>query len=113
MVQRFGQDFVIVADVLQRAAAGGTGLWNSDDRFYFDVVRHGAERFPLKVYSIVGLVPLIAASVMEPAALAQLPAIERAVASVFSSRPFQCPMAAPKARINHVRFRTRHTRSGK
>ncbi len=88
MVHRFGQDFVIVANVLQRTAAGGVGLWNAEDHFYFDVIRHDAERVPLKIYSMVGLVPLFAASVMEPAALARLPIIERTVDGVLKSRTF-------------------------
>jgi hypothetical protein len=88
MVHRFGQDFVMVANVLQRTAAGGLGLWNEEDCFYFDVIRHGAERFPLKIYSMVGLVPFFAASVMEPAALARLPVVERSVDFILNSRPF-------------------------
>src|SRR5262249_30988924 len=40
-VHRFGQHFAIVAHVLQRTAAGGMGLWNEEDGFYFDVIRHG------------------------------------------------------------------------
>ncbi len=48
MVHRFGQDFVIVANVLQRTGAGGIGLWNEDDHFYFDVIRHGATGLPLQ-----------------------------------------------------------------
>jgi hypothetical protein len=87
MVHRFGQDFVIVANVLQRGA-GGIGLWSEEEGFYFDVIRHGAERFPLKIYSMVGLVPLFAASVKGPAALAQLPLVTQTVADVLDSRRF-------------------------
>jgi hypothetical protein len=54
MVHRLGQDFVIVANVLQCTGAGGTGPWNEECRFYFDVIRHDRERMPLRIYSMVG-----------------------------------------------------------
>jgi Glycosyl hydrolase family 63 C-terminal domain len=88
MVHRFGQDFVMVANVLQRTAVGGTGLWSEEDRFYFDAIRHGSDRSHLKIYSMVGLVPLFAASVMEPDALARLPVVQQAVDYIVKSRPF-------------------------
>jgi len=87
MVHRFGQDFVMVASVLNRDAAG-MGLWSEDDRFYFDVIRHGTERLPLRIYSMVGLVPLFAAAIKEPALLAQLPTVVQTVASVLESRRY-------------------------
>jgi hypothetical protein len=88
MVHRFGQDFIIVANVLQRTAGGGIGLWSEDDHFYFDVIRHDRERFPLKIYSMVGLVPLFAASVKEPSAFGKLPGLTRAVDFILNSRQY-------------------------
>jgi hypothetical protein len=88
MVHRFGQDFVMVASVLQRGSAGGAGLWNQDSHFYFDVIRHERERVPLKIFSLVGLVPLFATSVKDPATVAQLPALRRTVESVLNSREY-------------------------
>ncbi len=88
MVHRFGQDFVIAANVLQRTGTGGTGLWNDEERFYFDVIRHETERFPVKIYSMVGLVPLFAATIKEPADLAKLPFVTRTVDFILNSREF-------------------------
>jgi mannosylglycerate hydrolase MGH1-like protein len=88
MVHRFGQDFVMVASVLQRAGAGGSGLWNEEHRFYFDVIRHDAERVPLEIYSLVGLVPLFAATVVEASTLAKLPAVMQTVGNVLNRREF-------------------------
>jgi polyphosphate glucokinase len=56
IVHRLGQDFVIVANVLQCTGAGGTGPWNEECRFYFDVIRHDRERMPLRIYSMKILV---------------------------------------------------------
>jgi hypothetical protein len=88
MVHRFGQDFIMVANVLQRSAGGGIGLWSEEDHFYFDVIRHDRERFPLRIFSLVGLVPLFATSVKEPAAFAKLPALTADVDFVLNSRQF-------------------------
>ncbi len=88
MVHRFGQDFVIVANVLQRGAAGGAGLWNEEHQFFFDVVRHDSERVPLEVYSMVGLVPLFAATVVEASTLARLPIVMQTVGNVLNRREF-------------------------
>src|SRR6185436_9744199 len=84
MVHRFGQDFVIVANVLQRAGACGAGLWNEAHRFYFDVIRHDQGRFPLEIYSMVGLVPLFAASVKAPEMLERLPILKAHVETVLN-----------------------------
>jgi hypothetical protein len=85
-VHRFGQHFVIVANVLQRTGAGGTGLWNEDEQFYFDVIRHGTTRQPLKIYSMVGLVPLFAAAVIDRDTLEALPSVKHKVEEVLESR---------------------------
>ena len=50
------------------------GLWDHDDGFYYDVLQitHG-ERIPLKVRSIVGVLPMVATSTLGEATLTALP----------------------------------------
>ena len=85
-VHRFGQHFAIVGHVLQ-AGAGGIGLWNEQDRFYFDVIRFGDERLPLRIYSMVGLVPLFATAVVDRASFEAMPIVTRSIAEVLDARP--------------------------
>jgi hypothetical protein len=85
-VQRFGQHFVIVSQVLQQTGAGGIGLWQDEDQFYFDVIRHGATRLPLRIYSMVGLVPMFAAAAIEPAILEEVPVILRVASETLADR---------------------------
>src|SRR5262249_14888953 len=94
MVHRCGQDFVIVASVLQRTAAGGIGLWNEEGGFYFDAIRHGSDRMPLRIYSMAGLVPLFAASVASPDLLARLPVLQQTVDQILC-RPEDLPPLLP------------------
>jgi hypothetical protein len=88
MVHRFGQDFVIVANVMQGTGGGGIGLWSEEHGFYFDVIRHDTERVPLEIFSMVGLVPLFAATVVEPSTLAKLPVVMQTVSNVLNRREF-------------------------
>jgi len=44
----------------------GIGLWNEEDEFYYDVLHTPGGRFlPLKVRSIVGLMPLLAVETIQ------------------------------------------------
>jgi hypothetical protein len=84
----FHPNVVIVANVMQRSGGGGIGLWSEEHGFYFDVIRHDTERVPLEIYSMVGLVPLFAATVVEPSTLAKLPVEMETVGNVLNSREF-------------------------
>ena len=44
---------------------GGHGLWDEEDGFYYDQVRTGGVTTPLKLRSMVGLIPLFAVDVLE------------------------------------------------
>jgi len=72
--------------VLQRTGAGGMGLWDQDDQFYFDVIRYDDQRLPLKVYSMVGLVPLFAAAVIDGGTLGEVPAVTQTIQQVLDAR---------------------------
>ena len=52
----------------------GIGLWDEQDEFYYDIPNlPNGHTIPLKVRSIVGLLPLCAVEVLEPASLEQVP----------------------------------------
>ena len=55
---KFYEHFVIIAEALNEL-----GLWNQNDGFFYDVLcLNGDVPFPLKVRSVVGLIPLFAVS---------------------------------------------------
>src|SRR4051794_38952981 len=60
---------------------GETPLWDEDDGFFYDVMRMpDGTRIPLKVRSLVGLLPMCAATVFEPEVLDGQPGlVERAL----------------------------------
>ena len=54
-------------------------LWNEEDGFYYDVLHlhDDGDDFPLKVRSMVGLIPLFAVLTIEPEMLEKLPNFKR------------------------------------
>ena len=52
----------------------GIGLWDDDDKFFYDVLHlPDGETVPLKVRSMVGLIPLFAVETLEPELLDRVP----------------------------------------
>ena len=59
-----------------------TGLWDEEDGFYYDVMRMpDGTKIPLKVRSLVGLLPLCAATVFEPDLVDRHPILVERVAA--------------------------------
>ncbi|MEO7048237.1 MAG: glucosidase, partial [Ferruginibacter sp.] len=70
---KFYEHFVIIASALNEL-----GLWNEEDNFFYDVLSvTGKDPFPLKVRSIVGLIPLFAVSVIHDSWLHKLTDFKR------------------------------------
>lgn len=64
LVVKFGEHFLWIAASLNRI--GQDGMWDEEDGFYYDLMRApDGSSTKLKVRSIVGLLPLCAATVME------------------------------------------------
>ncbi len=56
---------------------GGTGLWDEADGFYYDQLHADGQSLPLKLRSIVGLVPLFAVEILEDTTLDRLPGVKK------------------------------------
>jgi len=56
---------------------GGSGLWNEKDGFYYDRLHIDGTEAPVSVRSLVGLLPLIAAEVLEDEIIDRLPAFRK------------------------------------
>jgi hypothetical protein len=65
MVTKFVDHFLWIARAMNKM--GPDGMWDEEDGFYYDVLRHPDGRATrLKVRSMVGLLPLCATTVIEP-----------------------------------------------
>ena len=71
---KFFEHFLYIAQAMNNIGDQGVGLWNEEDQFFYDVLRiHNSKMIPLKVRSMVGLIPLYAVEIIEPEMLDQLP----------------------------------------
>jgi hypothetical protein len=70
---------------------GGIGMWDEEDGFYYDVLRLPDGRATrLKIRSLVGLLPLCAATVFEPALRKKYPVIDSRFRRFLNARPELC-----------------------
>ncbi len=71
---KFFEHFLYIADAMNNIAGEGISLWDEQDEFFYDVLHleHG-ENMPLKIRSMVGLIPLFAVTTIEPALLDKVP----------------------------------------
>ncbi|MGH9797952.1 MAG: MGH1-like glycoside hydrolase domain-containing protein, partial [Candidatus Polarisedimenticolia bacterium] len=68
---KFFEHFVAIADAMN--SLGGTGLWDEQDGFYYDRLHLDGVEVPLRVRSLVGLMPLIAVEILEQEVIDRLP----------------------------------------
>src|SRR6185312_3689598 len=70
---KFFEHFLAIAAAIN-GEEDGLGLWDEQDEFYYDELRTpGGREIPLKLRSMVGLIPLFAVETLEPEMLKRLP----------------------------------------
>ena len=77
---KFFEHFLHIAEAMTNMGedAGGSGLWDEEDQFYYDTLQlSDGRQISLKVRSMVGLIPLFAVETLEPQMLDKLPAFKR------------------------------------
>ncbi len=85
---KFFEHFLTIAEAMNNIADEGLGLWCEDDEFYYDVLNlpNGDSR-ALRIRSLVGLIPLYAVEVIDPALLDELPGFKRRLEWFLAHRP--------------------------
>ncbi|HEU4424320.1 MAG TPA: glucosidase, partial [Pilimelia sp.] len=80
---KFFEHFAYIA-----AAGYEHGLWDDEDSFFYDVLRlPDGSQVPLKVRSVVGLLPLCATTTLSSATLAALPALAARLRWFLTNKP--------------------------
>ena len=80
---KFFEHFAYIA-----GAAYNHDLWDDDDAFFYDVLRlEDGETVPLRVRSVVGLLPLAATTIVSSATLRRLPELANRVRWFLVNRP--------------------------
>ncbi|HEY9717091.1 MAG TPA: glucosidase, partial [Trichormus sp.] len=75
MASKFFEHFVGIADAINQL--GGSGLWDETDGFYYDQIKIDHHNIPLKLKSLVGLLPMIAVEVLEESVIDKLPGFKK------------------------------------
>jgi hypothetical protein len=87
MCLKFVEHFMWIANGLLHAGEG-TGMWDEEDGFFYDVLRLPDGRAQrLKVRSMVGLLPLCAVTVFEGKMLERYPAVQDRFRTFLGARP--------------------------
>jgi hypothetical protein len=84
VASKFFEHFVAIADAMN--TLGGHGLWDEEDGFYYDQIRVNGQTIPLKVRSMVGLIPLFAVTVLEQSTIDRLPGFSHRLDWFLSNR---------------------------
>jgi hypothetical protein len=75
IASKFFEHFVAITDAMN--GLGGMGLWDDQDGFYYDVLNADGTTMPLRVRSIVGVIPLFAVEVLEQHVVDKLPGFKK------------------------------------
>jgi hypothetical protein len=103
---KFFEHFLHIVQAMNNIGDKGIGLWNEEDEFYYDVLNLPDGRMvPLRVRSMVGLIPLFAVETLEHGLLEQLPDFNRRLQWFLNHRP---DLAKLVSRWDDRRGRQRH-----
>ncbi len=92
MASKFFEHFMYIAQAMSHMGHKGVELWNEDDGFFYDVLHTPDGVFPMKVRSLVGLVPLFSVLVLEPEDLEHLPSFNRRLRWFLENREDLCDL---------------------
>ncbi len=78
VASKFWEHFLYIANAMSHRGHDSMGLWNEEDGFFYDVLRlPEGQQIPMRVRSVVGLIPLFAVETLEPEILDRLPGFKR------------------------------------
>jgi len=88
MATKFFEHFLRVAHAMSGQVGSGYGLWDESDGFFYDALHTKDERIiPLKVRSLVGLLPIFAVAIMEFDIEVLMPEFFRRLQWMVNNRP--------------------------
>ncbi|MBK1882657.1 glucosidase [Luteolibacter pohnpeiensis] len=86
IASKFFEHFVNITDAIN--SLGGTGLWDPQDGFYYDqLIINREEPIPLRIRSLVGLLPLCAVTVLKQKTIDALPGFRKRMDWFLTNRP--------------------------
>src|ERR1700734_2939316 len=88
VASKFWEHFIYIANAMNHRGDDGVGLWDETDGFFYDVLKFpDGRKYPMRVRSMVGLIPLFAVETLEPEMLDRLPDFKRRLEWFIDNRP--------------------------
>ncbi len=88
LAMKFFEHFLYIAKAMFNIAGEGINLWDDEDKFYYDALHcPDGQHIPLKVRSMVGLIPLFAVETLEPELLKRVPRFKERLEWILENRP--------------------------
>ena len=88
LATKFFEHFLRIAHAMTNIGREGHSLWDEEDGFFYDALHLPDDRVvPLKVRSLVGLLPLFAVDTIEPDILETMPDFNRRLHWFLNNRP--------------------------
>jgi len=85
---KFFEHFLHIVEAMNNIGEEGIGLWDEQDQFFYDVLNlPDGRKTPLKVRSMVGLIPLFAVETLEHELMEQLPGFHQRLEWFLNYRP--------------------------
>ena len=84
---KFWEHFLYIVQAMNRSI-DGEGIWDEEEGFYYDVLHvSDGEHIPMRIRSVVGLVPLFAVQTLEPGLMQRLPNFAKRIQWYLDNRP--------------------------
>ncbi len=88
VASKFWEHFLYIANAMSNRGPEGHSMWNEEDGFFYDVLKlPDGSRFPMKVRSMVGLIPLFAVETLDSELLHRMPSFKRRMDWFIENRP--------------------------
>ena len=88
LATKFLEHFLHIAEAMADFGGRGRGLWDEEDQFYYDqLCDSDGKGVPLRLRSMVGLIPIFAVETLEPHVLSRLPDFAGRLEWFLNARP--------------------------
>ena len=106
IASKFLEHFVYISRAMNNIGEDGLQLWDDRDGFYYDAVRASTgQSFPLRLKSMVGLIPLFAVETLDSELIDTLPSFKRRMQWFVENLPeFSAFIETQSTALNFRRF---------
>ncbi len=88
LATKFFEHFLYIANAMFHFSTDGISLWDEQDQFYYDVLHlPNGDHTPLRIRSMVGLIPLFAVETLEPELLDEVPEFKKRLEWFLENQP--------------------------